>query len=72
MMGREDMERRRRRRRRRDECECGIRNGKERERDGGDMRKTTHGWTVVHSLQYILVTLPTSHAERSPLNCLAS
>ena len=42
-----------------------------RERDGGDMRKTTHGWTVVHSLRSILVTLPTSHAERSPLNCCA-
>ena len=39
-----------------------------RERDGGDMRKTTHGWTVVHSLRNIVVTLPTSHAERSPLN----
>ena len=39
-----------------------------RERDGGDMRKTTHGWTVVHSLHAILVTFPTSHAERSPLN----
>ena len=58
--------RERRRRRRRDECECGIRNGKE--RDGGDMRKTTHGWTVVHSLDAIVVTFPTSHAERSPLN----
>ena len=46
-------------------------NGKERERDGGDMRKTTHGWTVVHSLYFILVTFPTSHAERSPLNCFA-
>ena len=45
---------------------------KERERDGGDMRKTTHGWTVVHSLSRIVVTLPTSHAERSPLNCFAS
>ena len=43
-----------------------------REGDGGDMRKTTHGWTVVHSLLNILVTLPTSHAERSPLNCFAS
>ena len=32
------------------------------------MRKTTHGWTVVHSLYCILVTFPTSHAERSPLN----
>ena len=39
-----------------------------RERDGGDMRKTTHGWTVVHSLYDISVTFPTSHAERSPLN----
>ena len=42
-----------------------------RERDGGDMRKTTHGWTVVHSLDSIVVTLPTSHAKRSPLNCCA-
>ena len=43
-----------------------------RERDGGDMRKTTHGWTVVHSLIYILVkTFPISHAERSPLNLSA-
>ena len=41
---------------------------RERERDGGDMRKTTHGWTVVHSLSDIEVTIPTSHAERSPLN----
>ena len=49
---------------------CGIRNGKERER--GDMRKTTHGWTVVHSLSPIEVTFPTSHAERSPLNLFAS
>ena len=32
------------------------------------MRKTTHGWTVVHSLDPILVTLPTFHAERFPLN----
>ena len=37
-------------------------------RERGDMRKTTHGWTVVHSLPSILVTFPTSHAERSPLN----
>ena len=37
----------------------------------GDMRKTTHGWTVVHSLPDISVTFPTSHAERSPLNCFA-
>ena len=37
----------------------------------GDMRKTTQGWTVVHSLRFILVTFPTSHAERSPLNCFA-
>ena len=47
---------------------------RERERDGdvrGDMRKTTHGWTVVHSLLCIEVTFPTSHAERSPLNCFA-
>ena len=29
---------------------------------------TQQGWTVVHSLDCILVTLPTSHAERSPLN----
>ena len=36
------------------------------------MRKTTHGWTVVHSLYAILVTFPTSHAERSPLNFIAS
>ena len=35
------------------------------------MRKTTHGWTVVHSLAYILVTFPTFHAERSPLNLFA-
>ena len=35
------------------------------------MRKTTHGWTVVHSLNAILVTFPTSHAERSPLNLSA-
>ena len=33
--------------------------------------ETTRGWTVVHSLSYILVTLPTFHAERSPLNCFA-
>ena len=39
-----------------------------RERERGDMRKTTHGWTVVHSLENISVTFPTSHAERSPLN----
>ena len=42
-----------------------------REKDGGDMRKTTHGWTVVHSLRYISVTFPTFHAERSPLNLSA-
>ena len=31
--------------------------------------EATHGrWTVVHSLAYIVVTFPTSHAERSPLN----
>ena len=35
------------------------------------MRKTTHGWTVVYSLYRISVTFPTSHAERSPLNCFA-
>ena len=35
--------------------------------------ETTRGWTVVHSLRYILLvqTLPTSHAERSPLNLSA-
>ena len=32
---------------------------------------TQQGWTVVHSLWCISVTLPTSHAERSPLNCFA-
>ena len=32
---------------------------------------TQQGWTVVHSLRRISVTLPTSHAERSPLNLFA-
>ena len=32
---------------------------------------TQQGWTVVHSLNRISVTLPTSHAERSPLNLSA-
>ena len=53
---------------------CGIRNGRERERWRRERRQeeeTTRGWTVVHSLLYILVTFPTSHAERSPLNCSA-
>ena len=53
--------------------ECGIRNGRERERERERRRRyeeetTQQGWTVVHSLCSILVTLPTSHAERSPLN----
>ena len=33
--------------------------------------ETTRGWTVVHSLDCIKLTFSTSHAERSPLNCLA-
>ena len=33
---------------------------------------TQQGWTVAHSLNAILVTFPTSHAERSPLNLCAS
>ena len=37
-----------------------------RERDGGDMRKTTHGWTVVHSLHCISVTFPTFHIPMAP------
>ena len=44
---------------------------RERDGDGRDMRKTTHGWTEVHSLPCILATFPTSHAERSPLNLSA-
>ena len=55
---------------------CGIRNGRERERWRPERRHeeetTQQGWTVVHSLSYILVTLPTSHAERFPLKCFAS
>ena len=53
---------------------CEIRNGRERERWRRERRHeedTTRGWTVVHSLRCISVTLPTSHAERSPLNCFA-
>ena len=54
---------------------CGIRNGRERERWRRERRHeeetTQQGWTVVHSLNRISVTLPTSHAERSPLNCFA-
>ena len=30
------------------------------------MRKTTHGWTVVHSLHRISVTLPTFHDPMAP------
>ena len=55
---------------------CGIRNGRERERERGERRHeeetTQKGWTVVHSLPLILETLPTSHAERSPLNFCAT
>ena len=39
---------------------------RERHGDGGDMRKTTHGWTVVHSLNFILVTFPTFHDPMAP------
>ena len=43
-----------------------------RERERRHEEETTQqGWTVVHSLPPILVTFPTSHAERSPLNCFA-
>ena len=51
---------------------CGIRNGRERERWRRERRHeeetTQQGWTVVHSLRYILVIFETFHAERSPLN----
>ena len=62
------------RRRRRGECVGSEMEERERERWRRERRheeETTRGWTVVHSLLYILVTLPTSHAERSPLNLCA-
>ena len=50
--------------------ECGIRNGKERERrrrhEEDNTRMDSSTLTVC-----ILVTFPTSHAERSPWNCSA-
>ena len=51
---REDIGERRRRRRR---GECGIRMEK-RERERRRDRKTTHGWTLVHSLQNVISRHP--------------
>ena len=39
---------------------------KESDGDGGDMRKTTHGWIVVHSLVPMSVTFPTPHDPMAP------
>ena len=48
---------------------CGIRNGRERERWRRERRheeETTRGWTVVHSLRYILVIFETIHDPMAP------
>ena len=49
---------------------CGIRNGRERERWRRERRHeeetTQQGWTVVHSLDRILVTFETIHDPMAP------